>query len=294
MPRKPRIHVPGGFYHVILRGNDRQAVFFDDDDRRRWQDILAQAIERYEHRLHVYCWMSNHVHLAVQAGNDPLAEFMSFLASVYARATNRKTGHSGHLFERRYRAILVQFDSYLKELVRYIHCNPLRAGMVGDAADYPWSSHRAYMGDPCPVWLTMDTVLSLFGDREHEARQRYAVFMGQSQPEVTVCEFRDSGRGAERMLGDDAWRQAVLGESYCRPVTIKLDELVRNICEQHGVSEDALASDSRARRYSYIRAEIALAATEQGVATITEVAKRFGRTQPGLSRAVIRLRETRK
>jgi putative transposase len=93
---------------------------------------VDDGLRRYGHRLHAYCWMTNHVHLAIQAGVDSLSRFMNFTASGYARATNRKLGRCGHLFERRYRAILVQEDSYLKELVRYIHCNPVRAGIVDE------------------------------------------------------------------------------------------------------------------------------------------------------------------
>ena len=130
MPRRPRLHLHGGFYHVILRGNGRQAVFFDAEDHEQWQLILYQGLTRYRHRLHAYCWMTNHVHMAIQAGAEPLDGFMGFVASRYARILNRKTGRPGHLFERRYRAILVQQDTYLKELLRYIHLNPVRARMV--------------------------------------------------------------------------------------------------------------------------------------------------------------------
>ena len=99
MPRKPRIHLPGGFYHVILRGNGRQAIFFDSTDRQTWEDLLQASLHRYGHRLHAYCWMTNHIHMAVQAGTEPLALFMSHLASRYARYLNRANG-AGHRFVR--------------------------------------------------------------------------------------------------------------------------------------------------------------------------------------------------
>ena len=108
MPRKPRIHLPGGFYHIILRGNARQDIYFDSADRIAWQALLEKGLDRYEHRVHAYCWMTNHVHMALQAGAEPLARFMTYLASNYARRINCRKRRSGHLFERRYRAILVQ------------------------------------------------------------------------------------------------------------------------------------------------------------------------------------------
>lgn len=100
VPRKPRLHVPGGFYHVIARGNDRQDIFLDDDDRLRWEQLLREGLDRHGHRIHAYCWMTNHVHVAIQAGKKPLARFMGSLLSRYAKEFNRKTGRSGHVFER--------------------------------------------------------------------------------------------------------------------------------------------------------------------------------------------------
>jgi putative transposase len=103
MARKPRIHVAGGFYHVILRGNARQNIFLDKDDRDIWQSIVRRTLKNYDHRLHAFCWMTNHLHMAMQAGIEPLGKAMSFLASQYARRFNLRHHCSGHLFERRYR-----------------------------------------------------------------------------------------------------------------------------------------------------------------------------------------------
>ncbi len=290
MPRKPRLHVPGGIYHVILRGNGCQTIFYDADDRQRWESYIQSGVQRYQHRVHAYCWMTNHVHLAVQANVNPLSQFMAFVASQYARSTNRKMGRSGHLFERRYRAILVQSDSYLLELVRYIHLNPLRAGMIQDLTDYSWSSHAAYQGAACPDWLMLGDVLSQFGTTERTARQRYLEFMHMAQPEDTIRLLRNGDDDDSRVLGDDGWRREVLATAGAQPATTSLDDLVRVICNEYGVTEADLASRSRARAYSRIRARIALDASELGVATVTEVSRRFGRSQPGLSRAMNRLR----
>lgn len=177
MPRRPRLHLCGGFYHVILRGNGRQAIFCDREDREQWQDTLRQALARYRHRLHAYCWMTNHVHMAVQVGTEPLASFMIYLASRYARYANRKRRRPGHLFERRYRAILVQQDRYLVELLRYIHLTPVRACMVADPAEYPWSSHNAYLRRTRTDWLNVDCLARYFDAAEESAQRAYTYFM---------------------------------------------------------------------------------------------------------------------
>ena len=153
MPRQRRIHVPGGLYHAVLRGNHRQAIFEGSDDYLCFEDIVARALERYGASLFAYCWMTNHVHLAIRIADAPLGSVMGILASRYARAKQRAVPTTGHLFERRYRARLVDADRYLLALVRYVHLNPVRAHMVADPHDYRWSSHRAYLGACCPEWL---------------------------------------------------------------------------------------------------------------------------------------------
>ncbi len=291
MPRRPRLHLPGGFYHAILRGNGRQAIFFDCEDRDLWQNILQAGLARYRHRLHAYCWMTNHVHMLIQVGVEPLAGFMRFLASRYARFLNQKNQRSGHLFERRYRAILVQNDEYLKELLRYIHLNPVRARMVADAADYQWSSHNAYLRLTNTDWLTVDYLAAMFGVGAQIARTAYVKFMAGQPSDATLRLLRNGVPDDERVLGDDEWIHSVLDKSDAAIQYRNLDDIVHDTCRRHDVTETMLASRSRSRRHSAIRVEIALAATEHGMATVTEVARRFGRAHSGLSRAMNRLRD---
>jgi REP-associated tyrosine transposase len=293
VPRKPRLHLPGGLYHVVLRGNGRQPIFRTNDDRWQWQSFLGLGLARYQHRVHAYCWMSNHIHMAIQAGAEPLAGFMRFVASRYARYFNRETGRPGHLFERRYRAILVQQDEYLLELVRYIHLNPVRARMVTDPADYQWSSHNAYLQKRRADWLTVDFVAGLFDTNRRGARLAYARFMTAQPTDTTLQLLRNGISEDDRILGDDSWTKDVLASRHS-PVTHRnFDDLVQDTCRRYRITESALASRSRSRLNSNIRAEIALAATNQGIATVTEVAKRFGRAHSGLSRALNRLRDQR-
>lgn len=169
MPRKPRIHLPVGIYHVMLRGNSRQPIFFADLDRRRWMRLLATGIERYRCRIHAFCWMTNHVHMVVQVSDLPSGLLIGWVASQYARATNKRLNRSGHLFERPYRGKLVDVDSYLLQLIRYIHRNPVAARIIDNPEHYPWSSHRAYLGFRRPALLTTDWVLSLFDKNRGQA-----------------------------------------------------------------------------------------------------------------------------
>jgi len=294
MPRKPRLHVPGGLYHVILRGNDRQAIFFDQEDRRRWESLIAEALAVHRHRIHAYCWMTNHIHLAIQSHEAPLAGFVRTVASRYARSTNKKLKRTGHLFERRHRAILVQADSYLTELVRYIHLNPLRAAMVETITDYPWCSHRAYLSGNPPDWLTIDWVLAMFGRSAGDARRSYVRFMNTDCPAPVLQKLRGDSSGERRVLGDDDFA-ASIGPVMLPPAAQQtLQELAETICRQHDLSIADLRTPSRRRSYARIRAAIGLVAIDSGIASNAAVARFFGRSQSGMSRAINQARRQAK
>src|SRR5580698_624444 len=136
MPRLPRLHVPNGFYHAILRGNHREALFDAAADCQILNDIVADVINRFDARVHAFCWMSNHLHALLQIADRPLGEIMQRIAMRYARHRHKTLRTTGHLFERRYRAKLVDTDAYFLELLRYIHLNPVAAGVVTDPALY--------------------------------------------------------------------------------------------------------------------------------------------------------------
>lgn len=293
MPRKPRLHVPGGFFHVILRGNARQDIFSTHSDRHIWEALVGDALDRYGHRIHAYCWMTNHVHIAIQAGTEPLAKFMAYLASNYARRFNLRARRSGHLFERRYSAILVNEDEYLKELVRYIHQNPVRARMVERCNDYTWSSHNAYMGTRRPEWLTTDFVLRMFAAATSRARASYAAFVDEPISRSITTLLRQGGEKDDRALGNDDWLEQINSHLHYPPINLTLDDIVKKHCTLNNIAETALHSKSRARGLARIRAEIAMEAIENNVATISDIARHFGRSQPVLSRTMQRLRESR-
>jgi putative transposase len=290
MPRSPRLHVPDGFYHAILRGNNRQPLFFDDDDRRRLDGLIAIASERYGCRIHAYCWMTNHLHIAVQIGQPPLGRFVQWVASQYARTTNRRHGRTGHLFERRYRALLVEQDSYLLQLVRYIHLNPVAAGLVRDAGEYQWSSHRVYLGCERVPWLSTSFVLSQFADRSAVAKARFVSFICEEHAQ-SDADFLDSGCERDRrIIGSEGFLEMHASRPASPVKPSSIDELVARTCIEYQLSEDALASSNRARRHAEARACIAWRATNSGAATLAEVARRFKRTEPVLCRAVSRYR----
>ncbi len=189
MARKPRIHIPGGYYHVMLRGNGGSDIFFSDEDRFHFYLLMQEGIERFGHRIHAFCLMGNHVHLVIQVREISLSRIMQNLSFRYTRWVNARQKRTGHLFQGRFKALLVDEDSYLLTLVRYTHLNPVRAGMVSDPIEYPWSSHAVYLGDEVLPWLESQATLSQFSEHLDLARKQYVEFISQGMNEAHQPEF---------------------------------------------------------------------------------------------------------
>ena len=165
MSRPLRIEYPGALYHITARGNAKQDIFFSDEDCHRFLELLGREIDQQRWLCHAYCLMGNHYHLLIETPEANLVKGMSRLNSVYTQYVNRRHERVGHLFQGRYKSIVVEKEGYLKELCRYIVLNPVRAGLVESPELWRWSSFRTTMGlDSEPVWLYKDWLLTLFGE----------------------------------------------------------------------------------------------------------------------------------
>ncbi|MCC7449528.1 MAG: transposase [Anaerolineae bacterium] len=296
MPRKPRLHVDGGSYHVIMRGNHRQPIFHHPADRDLFASLVSEALDRFDMRVHAYCWMTNHVHLLMQVGETPLGRAMMCIASRYARHKQRQEPTTGHFFERRYRALLIDANAYFLELVRYIHLNPVRAGLVTDPARYTWCGHAAYLGLHRAPWLTTEFVLNIFGNELRAARRAYQQFV-QSGMAVVSDGGKDDDtfvRGSvedSRVLGSDAFLRT-LPQPLPRKVDISLDEVIASVCAIYGADRASLGAPGRSRRLAHIRAIVVYHAARLKVATLSEVARTFNRSASTLSETLEYLRRT--
>lgn len=304
MPRRNRLHVPGGLYHVVLRGNHRQPIFHVPSDRVMLDDLVAEAIARFGARVHAYCWMTNHVHVAFQVGDTPLGPLVQRVAGRYARRLQRRLPTTGHLFDGRYRAVLVDADEQLLRLTRYIHLNPLRAGLVADPADYPWSGHRAYLGLADVPWLTTDFALRMLAPNVGSARRAYRRMIALGGDPEDSVDFSRGVPGDCRVLGTDSFlrdlemkraRAARVGMAQGRRpgprrARPSLDQLVDGVAAEFGVGADAMASRSRSRVLTLARCAVAERAAAFGVASLCEVARRLNRSHSSLSEAMYRQR----
>lgn len=212
MARPLRIEFSGALYHVTSRGDRREDIFEDDEDRVRFLEVLGEVVTRFRWLCHAYCLMTNHYHLLVETPEANLSRGMRHLNGVYTQASNRRHGRSGHVFQGRFKAILVERESYLLELARYVVLNPVRAGMVQQPGEWEWSSYRATVGaETRPSWLSTETLFAAFGQRRAQAQKHYEAFVADG---IGVDLW--SGLRGQIYLGAEEFVEAVQGQSEIR------------------------------------------------------------------------------
>lgn len=320
MPRKARIDAPGALHHIIVRGIERRKVFWDDEDRDSFVARLGLVLT--ETRTDCFAWalIPNHVHLLLRTGVTPISTVMRRLLTGYAVRFNRRHRRHGHVFQNRYKSILCQEDPYLKELVRYIHLNPLRAKLVADyksLSGYSYGGHCALLGKCRYDWQNTQYILSLFVRKISDARRSYRAFVESGvgdgeRPELVggglirslggwtaakiVRGGKDRIKGDERILGDGDFVKEVL--ENCRQ---QLERRYHYLSRGHdfdwlvGRVASLLSMDPenvirRGRYPDTVKARSVLcywAARELGLSTL-ELAKRLGISQPTASQSVNR------
>jgi putative transposase len=265
MARPLRIEYDGALYHVTSRGNDRKTIFKNDSDRELFLDTLAHVNERFHWICHAYCLMNNHYHLVIETPDGNLSKGMRQLNGVYTQAYNKRHHRVGHLFQGRFKGILVQKDSHFLEVCRYVILNPLRAKAISHPRQFKWSSYRATAGitkaDDC---LTPEEILSHFGQRKAIAEGRYRDFVQDGIDSPSIWEELK----AQSLLGVEGFadslrhlvtekqqiREIPKGQRFAgRPALRKLfshkslskqsrDQLITKAVTQYGYSQTELAS----------------------------------------------------
>lgn len=288
MPRPPRLHVPGACYHVVLRGNHQEPLFGRPADRRVLNAVVAEALAQFECRIHAFCWMTNHMHALVRVAEHPLGKFMHCIATRYSRYRHKALDTSGHLFERRYKGKLVDVDAYFLTLLRYIHRNPVKAGIVNDPSEYRWSSHRAFLGTESVPWLTTDFGLALFSADPVQARIAYKRFVLEPGNGDDDALEQESHPDDCRILGTDQFiaRIPFVPRKPRSPLT--LEQLAESFCAEHHIDTKLLRSPSRARHVASIRVAFSSQAIEQGIATVSDIARFLNRDPSSLAKLLAR------
>lgn len=249
MARPLRIELAGGLYHVTSRGDRREDIYGGDDDREAWLHMLGQVCERFNWRCHGFCQMTNHYHVVVETVEGNLSQGMRQLNGVYTQYVNRTHHRVGHVFQGRYKAVMVEKNSHLLELARYVVLNPVRAGMVATADQWPWSSYGAFVGAAsAPPWLEVDWVLGQFGVDRARAVMQFVDFVRAGVGLPSVWE----GLRGQIYLGSDAFVQrmqcladqplAEVPRMQRRPMALPLTDYMARHVDRNSAMKAAYAS----------------------------------------------------
>ena len=321
MPRQARLDVPGTLHHVIIRGIEKKKIVSCDQDR---QDFVARmGTIALETETSVYAWalMTNHAHILLRSGPSGLSRYMRRLLSGYAISYNRRHRRHGHLFQNRYKSIVCEEDSYFKELVRYIHLNPLRAKLVDNLTKldrYRYCGHSVLMGRVKNDWQDRDYVLKWFGSKEGEAKRAYRRFvkMGIDQghrSDLTggglirsqggwsaVNALRRLGvreKSDERILGSGEFVEQLIQQSdLARKEQFSVHKrrqrtvsYIHKICKKENISVEALKSGSRCQKVSAIRSQLARKLVEEWGVSLTEAGRHLGVSPSAIAKTLYRL-----
>ena len=320
MPRKARIDMSGALHHLMIRGIERKRIFRDDQDRNNFLDRLGKILVESKTACYAWALLPNHVHLLLRTGQVPLATVMGRLLTGYAVTFNHKYRRHGQLFQNRYKSILCQEDSYLLELVRYIHLNPLRARMVLDyeaLGQYPYCGHSVLLGNQKNSWQEIDYVLAYFGGRKGLAREKYRKYVQEGIGRGKRAELVGGGlvrslggwkevsgliaggvrvKGDERILGDSDFVMDVLKASEeemerryrLRALGFNLEKLAQRVARIFGVETRDLWSPGKYARIVPARSVFCYWAVRELGWRETEMARRLKLTQAAVCISVRR------
>jgi putative transposase len=293
MARLPRLHVPGGVYSIVLRGNRGQPIFRSDEDRVAFGRLVGKSLARHEARAFAYCWMESRVNLAVQVDEEPVERFVRGVAGPYARRVHRQAGIGGNLFAPRYIAVLVE-EQELPALVRHIHWSPVRAGLVREPGEHAWSSHRAYLRGVNIPWLTTTRVLRRLARASELPQAAYADYMRQDNPPEYQSGFECGSPCDPRAFGSAQFLASLPnGTPEPRRLRASLDQLIDATAEVLDVTPEEIVSLSRRRPLALARAIVTWHAVRHRIATLSQVSRRLGRDSSTLLASVHHYRKVK-
>jgi len=307
MPRHARIDIPGLLHHVIVRGIEKRPVFLDDQDREEFISRFTRLLAETDTDCYAWALLDTHLHLLLQPQSAKLSYFMRRLLTGYAVVFNLRHKRAGHLFQNRYKSIVCDGDSYLLELLRYIHLNPLRAGVVDSLEsldDYPWCGHRELLGKASRKLIVEDRVLSFFSKRRRAARQHYRQFIddGMSAPVAKLStggkrtslaidpDLGDEDFFDDRILGGGAFVEKILtlaGETATGPKN-SLAELIDQVGIFFGIDKSRLNRPGKERALVQAKSVICYVAVRELGMRGVEVAPALSFTPGAVSHAARR------
>jgi REP element-mobilizing transposase RayT len=323
MPRQARLDAPNTLHHVMIRGIEKRRIVDDRFDRKDFVSRIGELATETHTTIYAWALLINHAHILLRSGPHGLSRFMRRFLTGYALYYNRRHQRFGHLFQNRYKSIVCEEDVYFVELVRYIHLNPLRAGLVKSMSGldrYPWCGHSDIMGHREYEWQDCDYVLGWFGKTVGKARKAYHHYISEGidqgrRPDLVggglirsmggwsqVISLRRHGERTltdERILGSGDFVQSIIDEAdqkikYQLPENIrqkKIEKLIKDACKKEKVNIQELKSGSRRRKVSRVRSEIAVQLVEKSGLPLAETARHLGVSTSAISKILRKMEE---
>jgi putative transposase len=320
MPRGSRIDAAGAIHHIVVRGIERKNIFENNDDRDHFLVRLGDILQDTQTACFAWALMPNHFHLLFRTGSVSISTVMGRLLTGYALWYNRKHQRHGHLFQNRFKSILCQEEAYLLELVRYIHLNPLRAGLVhniDELDNYPYSGHRILMGRLKKTWQRTDEILSMFGIRIASARRAYRIFVAQGiahgeRPDLTGGRLirsaggwksiialradRSHQKSDERILGDGDFVSQVLSKAdeklerchALRARGVDLEKIALHVAKLMNVKPEDVWAQGKQQRIVDARSLLCFWAVRELGITMASLGRKLGLSIPSISKSVTR------
>ncbi len=320
MPRRARLDAPGTLHHIIVRGIERRQIVDDDRDRRDFVSRMGTVAVESASSIYAWALMTNHAHILLRSGPSGLSQYMRRILSGYAISYNRRHQRHGHLFQNRYKSIICEEDIYFKELVRYIHLNPLRVGLVDSLAKldkYRFCGHSVLMGRVNNDWQDRDYVLKWFGAKEGEAKRVYRQFVKKGidrgrRPDLVggglirsqggwsaVKAMRRLGvreKSDERILGSGEFVEQLIEQSdQLRKEQFSVQQrlqraasVVEKLCKKENVSISELKSGSRRQKVLMVRSQLAKDLVEQCGLSLTEAGRHLGVSASAIAKSLSR------
>jgi putative transposase len=290
MARKQRLHFPGSTYHCMLRGNNGKNIFKNENDFSRLSLLIQEGVERYDHRILGFCFMSNHIHLVIQVAETPLSKIVQNFAFRYARFINRNYKQIGHLFQGRFKAVLVSDSKYLLELIRYVHLNPVRAGITKTPEEYFWTGHHMYMNKDTFQWVSTLRILRRFHHTRSLAKQKYEAYIHKGIGKECTIDFESGNQTGLDVLGDDSFTEnLILTHALEDRPRHSTNTLLQTSLNYFDIDLCTLSSKNRNHNSSKIRSIIAYLTRELEGCSLTELTKSLGRDISTLSNSANRI-----
>jgi REP element-mobilizing transposase RayT len=290
MARKSRLHFPGAVYHVTLHGNGNQPIFLDNTDRTRLLLLLQEGIEKFGHNIYAYCLLPTRLHLVIAVDEVPLSRIMQQLGFRYTRWFNDWHQYAGHLFQGRYKAILLDPEPYLLDLVRQLHLLPVHEKLETDPMQYAWSSHRAYCGREKVIWLNCERTFLQIEETGIRALMKFHGYVNEGLQQQPVADYSRGSEDDPRILGSEEYVRGVLKLSRQKYTPKVNPEKVFNlVLERYKLTGTELAAPGKNRVCAEARAYLAWLFLATGCATLTALGEQLERDVSSLSSAVRRL-----